>query len=170
MEIEAGKACRYMESPDGVFSWYLKMATSCGLHVVHECVDAAHSEILAQCMGVCDGMCASVSGHNHHGVCSWRLLQRVAFPEDALRLHFPDSLHMCPMTMNNGRKLWSSADARLQQLKSSKSCFTLTHTQESCTTPSCGPQPPGHVRFLRRSTSATTTVFLVQMTLACTRR
>ena len=54
LDIEAGKACRYMESPDGVFSWYLKMATSCGPHVVHECVDAAHSEILAQCMGVCD--------------------------------------------------------------------------------------------------------------------
>ena len=54
LEIEAGKTCRYMESPDGVFSWYLKMATACGLHVVHECVDAAYSELLAQRMGLCD--------------------------------------------------------------------------------------------------------------------
>ena len=55
LEIEAGKTCRYMgESPDGVFSWYLKMATVCGLHVVHECVDAAYSELLAQHMGLCD--------------------------------------------------------------------------------------------------------------------
>ena len=45
LEIEAGKTCRYMESPDGVFSWYLKMATACGLHVVHECVGAAYSEL-----------------------------------------------------------------------------------------------------------------------------
>ena len=54
LEIEAGKTDQYMESPDGVFSWYLKMATACGLHVVHECVDAAHSELLAQRMGLCD--------------------------------------------------------------------------------------------------------------------
>ena len=54
LEIEAGKTCRYMESPDGVFSWYLKMATACGLHVVHECVDAAYSEPVAQRMGLCD--------------------------------------------------------------------------------------------------------------------
>ena len=54
LEVEAGKTCRYMESPDGVFSWYLKMATACGLHVVHECVDAAYSEFLAQRMGLCD--------------------------------------------------------------------------------------------------------------------
>ena len=47
LEIEAGKTCRYMESPDGVFSWYLKMATACGLHVVHEYVYAAYSELLA---------------------------------------------------------------------------------------------------------------------------
>ena len=54
LEVEAGKTCRYMKSPDGVFSWYLKMATACGLHVVHECVDAAYSEFLAQRMGLCD--------------------------------------------------------------------------------------------------------------------
>ena len=30
------------------------------------------------------------------------------------------SLHLCPMTMNNGSKLWSSADARLKQWKSSR--------------------------------------------------
>ena len=35
LEIEAGKTCRHMESPDSVFSWYLKMATACGLHVVY---------------------------------------------------------------------------------------------------------------------------------------
>ena len=46
LEVEAGKTCRYMESPDGVFSWYLQMATACGLHVVHECVDATYSEFL----------------------------------------------------------------------------------------------------------------------------
>ena len=54
MEVEAGKTFRYVESPDGVFSWYLKMATACGLHVVHECVDAACSEFLTQRMGLCD--------------------------------------------------------------------------------------------------------------------
>ena len=53
LEVEAGKTCRYMESPDGVFSWYLKMAIGCGLHVVHECVDAAHREFLAQHAGLC---------------------------------------------------------------------------------------------------------------------
>ena len=46
---------------------------------------------------------------------------------------------------------------------------TLTGTQESCTTPSCGPQPPGHVRSCWRFMIATSTVFLVQLTLACTR-
>ena len=51
LETEAGKTCRYMASPDGVFSWYLKMAAACGLHVVHKCVDAAYSELLAQRMG-----------------------------------------------------------------------------------------------------------------------
>ena len=30
------------------------MATACGSHVVHECVDAAYSELLAQRMGLCD--------------------------------------------------------------------------------------------------------------------
>ena len=53
-EVEAGKTCRYMESPDGVFSCCLKMATACGLHVVHECVGAAYSEFLTQRMGLCD--------------------------------------------------------------------------------------------------------------------
>ena len=54
LEIEAGKTYRYTESPDGVFSRYVKMATACGRHVVHECVDAAYSEFLAQRMGLCD--------------------------------------------------------------------------------------------------------------------
>ena len=54
LEIEAGKTCQYMESPDGAFPWYLKMATACGLRVVHECVDAACSELMAQRMGLCD--------------------------------------------------------------------------------------------------------------------
>ena len=57
----------------------------------------------------------------------------------------------------------------LKQWKSSRSWSTLTGTQESCTTPSCGPWPPGHVRFFWRFTSATSTVFLVQLALACTR-
>ena len=39
------------------------------------------------------------------------------------------------MTMNSGRKLWSSADALLKHWKIS----TLTGTHERCTTPSCGP-------------------------------
>ena len=52
LEVEAGETCRHMDSPDGVFSWYLKMATACGLHVVHECVDAAYGEFLAQRMGL----------------------------------------------------------------------------------------------------------------------
>ena len=54
LEVEAGKTCRYMESSDGVFSWYLKIATVCELHATHECVDAAHSEFLAQRMGTWD--------------------------------------------------------------------------------------------------------------------
>ena len=49
LEVEAGKTCRYMESPDSVFSCYLKMATACGPHVVHECVDAAYSQALKFC-------------------------------------------------------------------------------------------------------------------------
>ena len=64
--------------------------------------------------------------------------------------------------MNNGSKLWSSADARFEQWKSSSSWSTLTGTQESCTTPSCG---PGHLRFFWRFTNATSTVFLLQLTL-----
>ena len=47
LEIKAGKTCRCMESLHGVLSWYLKVATACGLHVVHECVDAAYSQLLA---------------------------------------------------------------------------------------------------------------------------
>ena len=58
-----------------VFSWYLKMATACGQHVVHECTDAAYGEFLAQRVGLCDealGVCAFVSGHNpDHGACAW---------------------------------------------------------------------------------------------------
>ena len=54
LEIEAGKTCRYMESLEGVFSWFLKMATACGSHVVHEYVDAAYSDLLAQRVGLCD--------------------------------------------------------------------------------------------------------------------
>ena len=54
LEVEAGKTCHYMESPDSVFSRYLKKATACGLHGVHECVDAAFSEFLAQRVGLCD--------------------------------------------------------------------------------------------------------------------
>ena len=53
LEIGAGKTCRCMESLDGVFSWYLKTATACGLHVVRGCVDTACSELLAQRMGLC---------------------------------------------------------------------------------------------------------------------
>ena len=54
LEVEAGKTCQFMESPDGDFPWYLRMATACGLHVVHECVGPAYSEFLAQHMGLCD--------------------------------------------------------------------------------------------------------------------
>ena len=53
----------------------------------------------------------------------------------------PSSLHLCPMTMNSGSKLCSSADALLKQWKSTRSWSTLTGTQERCNTPSCGSLP-----------------------------
>ena len=94
LEIEAGKTCRYMESPDGVFSWYLKMATACGLHVVHECVYAAYSELLAQRIGLRDEALERMSEATIQTMAralgrllALNHLQRVSLPEDVLRLH-----------------------------------------------------------------------------------
>ena len=110
-------------------------------------------------------MNAVVRDHNpDHGPCAWRLLAL-----DHLCIPGKFVARNAEMMMNNGSKLLSSADARLKQWKSSRSWSTLTGTQESCTTPSCGPQSLGHVRFFWRFTSATSTVFLVQLALACTR-
>ena len=54
-------------------------------------------------------------------------VQRVALPEDTLRLHSWQVRCTCvQMTMNNGSKLWSSADARLKQWKSSRSWLVCT--------------------------------------------
>ena len=124
----------------GVFSWYLKMARAFGLCVVHECVDAAYSELLAQHMRLCDEALECM-------LSSETTIQTMAYALD-------------------GSKLWSSADARLKQWKSSRRLVCNDRHARVAQRPLV---PPGHVRFFCCFTDATSTVFLFQLTLACTR-
>ena len=153
LEVEAGKTCRYRESPDGVFSWHLKMATACGLHVVHECVDAGYSEFLAQRMGVCDEamermplseatiqtMAHAVGDFLRLIISKELLFQRTYF--DCIPGKF------VALVSNDDEERQQALEFCRRSFESSRSWSTLTGTQESCTTPSCGPWPPGRVRF-----------------------
>ena len=167
-----------MESPDGVFSWYLKMATACGLHVVHECVNAAYSELQAQRMGLCDEALECIPF-------SEATIQTMAHAlGDFLRLIISKELLFQRTCFDciPGKfvALVSNDDEQRQQVLEfcRRSFESMEELEEFVYTDRHGrelhnallwPQPPGHVRFFWRFTSATSTVFLVQLTLACTR-
>ena len=135
LEIEAGNTCRYMESLDGVFSWCLKMATACRLHVVHECVDAASSKLLAQRTGWCDEAleCIPLSEATIQTMAhALGDLFRLIISKELLfqRTYFDCILGKFVALVSSDDEAASfGVHARLKQWKSSRSWATLTGTQ-----------------------------------------